>query len=130
MTRRRPNGFTLIEMVIAFAILGLTLSVLYGVFAGAMSRIRHDIHLNEGTLIAQSLLARAGSEFSPAHGTVRGRWNDYSYELVQQAIEPAAAQTPPTQPATRVTASVTWRESGGQRDITLSTLKLVPRVVP
>jgi general secretion pathway protein I len=130
MNARRSHGFTLIEMVIALAILGLTLSVLYGAFESALSRSRHDARLSEGTLIAQSLLARAGTEWPLTDGTTRGEWNAYTYELTQQTVSPPLGQPVYTQPTVRVTASVNWTEFAGHRDVTLSTLKLAPRIIP
>jgi hypothetical protein len=86
--------------------------------------------LNEGILIAQSLLARAGTEWPLADGTVRGEWNTYTYEVTEARVNPPVGQPLYTQPTVRVTASVTWTEFAGHRDITISTLKLLPRAIP
>ena len=72
MTARRDAGFTLIEMVIAFAILGLSLSALYATFQSALSRTRHDAHLSEATMLARSVLARAGTEWPMIEGSSQG----------------------------------------------------------
>jgi general secretion pathway protein I len=130
VNKRKSQGFTLIETVVAFAILGLTLGVLYSAFAGALNRSRHDARLLEGILIAQSLLARAGSEYPLRSGSVRGGWNSYNYELTQQPLSPSSGDSAYTQPVVRVTASVTWMEFAGQRDVSISTLKLAPPVTP
>ena len=130
MSARRSQGFTLIEMVVAFAILGIALTTLYAVFESALSRIRHDTHLSESILLAQSLLARAGTEWPLAEGVRHGDWQNYRYELAEQGISALDGQPPYTLPAIQVTASVSWVESAGKRTIVLSTLKLLPQVAP
>jgi general secretion pathway protein I len=128
VTFKRQQGFTLIEMVVAFAILVLALTVLYGIFESTLSRSRHDARLSEGTLIAQSLLARAGTEWPLDTVTRRGEWEGgYAYELAQQEDAPIKGQVPFTLPTIKVTASVTWSEMAGRRTVAVSTLKFLPR---
>jgi hypothetical protein len=78
--------------------------------------------------LAQSLLARAGSEWPLAEGPRSGVWNAYSYELTQQVVAPDPGARPPTLPTVRVTAAVTWTDGAGARRIALSTLKFLPPV--
>jgi hypothetical protein len=78
-------------------------------------------------MIAQSLLARAGSEFPAEPGSTRGAWNSYTYELTQELVSAPAGQRVFTQPIVRVTAKVWWPGSQGSRDIEISTLKLASK---
>jgi prepilin-type N-terminal cleavage/methylation domain-containing protein len=128
--RRAASGFTLIEMVIAFAILGLSLSALYATFQNALSRTGHDVRLTEATLLARSLLARAGTEWPLIEGSLRGEWNEYAYELSEHKTVAPANEVPFTLPTVQVTATVTWVEFAGKRSYSLSTLKLQPWVAP
>jgi general secretion pathway protein I len=128
MSRRRSQGFTLIEMMVAFAILAVALGVLYSAFENSLSRLRHDAHLQEGILLAQSVLARAGTEWPLA--TTRGEWDAYTYEVTQERDNPPEGQPLYTQPVVRVTAAVSWMESAGRREVTLSTLKFQPEIKP
>jgi general secretion pathway protein I len=130
MTAQRAAGFTLIEMVVAFAILGVSLSALYATFQSALSRTQHDAHLSEATLLARSLLARAGTEWPMIEGSSHGQWSEYSYELTEHKIVAPAKEVPFTVPAVQVTAAVTWVEFAGKRSFSLSTLKLQPWVTP
>ncbi len=131
MTTRRPSaGFTLIEMVIAFAILGLSLSALYATFQSALLRTGHDAHLNEATLIARSLLARAGTEWPLIDGSSQGEWSEYAYELSEHKNVAPADEVPYTVPTVQVTVTVSWPEFAGKRSFSLSTLKLQPWVAP
>jgi general secretion pathway protein I len=130
MSGRRATGFTLIEMVIAFAILGVSLSALFAAFQNALSRTQHDARLSEATMLAHSLIARAGTEWPLIEGSSHGDWTDYRYELKERKMEAPANQTPFTLPAVHVTATVTWSEAAGPRTLSLSTLKLQPWVAP
>jgi general secretion pathway protein I len=115
-------------MVIAFAILAIALTTLYGSFESSLARARHDSRLSEATLVAQSLLARAGSEWPLTPGSQGGNWESYSYEVNEQMADPEHGQPPDTLPAVQVTASVAWHEGANPRHIAISTLKLLPPV--
>lgn len=117
------RGFTLIEMVVAFAILGLTLTALYAVFENVLARTAHDARFSEASLIAESLLDRVGTEWPVGSGSQSGAWNEFSYEIRNDAA--VLARTLPTQ---QVTVSVSWTEASNRQTITISTLKLAPRV--
>jgi general secretion pathway protein I len=119
------RGFTLIEVMIAFAILGLALGALYGAFENALARSRHDVRFREGTMIAQSLLARAGSEIPRGQDNYREDWNGYTYELTQEPASSAEGSSAVLQPSVRVTTTVRWSEGGKSREIRISTLELV-----
>jgi Prokaryotic N-terminal methylation motif len=128
MTLSRDKGFTLIETVIAFAILVLSLPVLYSALAGSLARSRHDRYLSEGILLAQSLLARAGVERPFVDGVERGTWGDYGYELTEEMLTAPLGEEPYSMPTVHVNAMVFWSENGADRTIAISTLKLSPRV--
>jgi general secretion pathway protein I len=129
-SQHASTGFTLIEMVIAFAILGLSLSALYATFQSALSRTTHDAHLSEATLLARSLLARAGTEWPLIEGSTTGYWSEYVYELNEHKIVAPASEVPFTMATVQVTTTVTWIELAGKRTFSLSTLKLQPWTAP
>lgn len=54
---RRARGFSLLEMVVAIAILGLALGALYQAAAGATRNVRIDEKYAYGVELARSLLA-------------------------------------------------------------------------
>jgi general secretion pathway protein I len=126
VTQARQQGFTLIEMVIAFAILGVALTALYGTFESTLLRSRHDAHLGEAVHLAQSLLARAGYDWAQDEQTLTGGWEGFSYEIVQRPMLPPRGQVPYTVRTVLITASVSWPEAAGTRTFALSTLKFLP----
>jgi hypothetical protein len=117
-------------MVVAFAILGVTLAVLFGALESSLARVRRDTHLSEGTLIAQSLLARAGTEWPLDGGSQKGNWLEYSYSVSEEALSAGPARRSTSLPLVRVVASVFWTEGKTDRQLSLSTLKLLPPVEP
>ncbi|HTU67085.1 MAG TPA: prepilin-type N-terminal cleavage/methylation domain-containing protein [Steroidobacteraceae bacterium] len=64
MSARRHRGFTLIEVVVAFAILAMSLGALYECFGGALRRTRVASQAELANLRATSLL----SEFRGSRG--------------------------------------------------------------
>jgi general secretion pathway protein I len=125
----RCRGFTLIEMIVAFAILSISLTVLYGSFESSLSRVRHDEHLSEATSIARSLLDRTGTEWPLSQLTPMtrsGSGGAFRYELRAEAPNTLPGAARPTLPTLKVSALVTWDESAGPRTLTLATLKLAP----
>ena len=56
------RGFTLIEVIIAFALLALALTLLLGSLSGAARQVGQADVRSRATLYAQSLLASTGVE--------------------------------------------------------------------
>ncbi len=124
MTRGRAAGFTLIETVIAFAVLSVSLAALYSAYEGSLSRSAHDARLSNATLIAQSLLARAGTEWEVDAPMREGIEAGYSYRVAQEITSGAGTGRARL---VKVRVSVMWSESSGPHEFSLDTLKLLPR---
>ncbi len=77
--RRRAGGFTLLEVIIAFALLALALTLLLGSLSGASRQIRHADHASRATLHAQSLLAQVGVGEVLRPGRSEGEFADADY---------------------------------------------------
>jgi general secretion pathway protein I len=60
MTRRRQSGFTLIEVVVAFALLAGAMALLIGALSNGSRQIRNANDASRATLYAQSLMAQVG----------------------------------------------------------------------
>ena len=60
MNRSGQRGFTLIEVIIAFALLALALTLLLGSLSGAARQVRNANDAGRAALHAQSLLAQGG----------------------------------------------------------------------
>lgn len=126
MRRRSPRtqtGFSLIEVVVALAIVALMLGAIYQVSSGAVrSTVRTDNHLR-ALAMAQSRLAEASAMPVLKVGTVLGSTDGVAWS---RSIKPFAA--PPPTPDTRLyQVSVTATRSGSK--VMLETLVIagIPR---
>jgi general secretion pathway protein I len=86
-SRNSSSGFSLLEMVVAIAILGLALGALYQAAGGATRNVRTDERYAYATELAQSLLANHSR--IPAQGvSERGETaGGFVWEVVTRPIE-------------------------------------------
>jgi general secretion pathway protein I len=121
--RRRQKGFSLIEVVVALAIVALMLGTIYQVSSGAVrSTVRTDNYLR-ALATAQSRLAEASAMPVLKVGTVLGSSDGVTWS---RSIKPFAA--PPPSPDTRLyQVSVIATRSGSK--VALETLLIagIPR---
>ena len=133
---RSQSGFTLLEVVVAFVVLSLVLSVVFEVFSTWLSRTATLGEQSQALAIARSRLASVGIEEAVKEGETRGESADRRYqwavrvELYGDRPEPGQnAQPQSTYSLYRAQASVKWRGADGrEHDIALSNLQLGPRV--
>lgn len=114
MRTRAQSGFTLIEVVVAFAMLALVLSVSFEIFSTGMARASDLEDRSQALVIAQSKLALAGSEDALKEGDVSGESDDrrFQWTLSVKRYEEAAdaGKAPPagTYQLFRVESRVAW----------------------
>jgi general secretion pathway protein I len=123
----KNNGISLIEVLVAFVILSISVTVLFRIFSsGATNTVIAQQYIN-AVQIAESHIAKAGvsSEFMT---TVDSGITDDKFTW-QTTIEPYQFHEEPDMEfypvsAYRVTVQVSWQERGQVRNIVLSTIKL------
>lgn len=128
--RTRQEGFTLLEVVVAFVLLSLTLVTVFQIFSTGLARAGELDEHSRALVVAQSRLATVGLEEKLEGPTeTRGESEDRKYRwtlTVQPYEEPQEAGAP--QPMSslqmyRVEAVVTWDGSDGRaRNLRLQTL--------
>ena len=126
MPRDRERGFTLIEILVAFAIAAILLIPLLRSFAsGADSAARADAY-TEATLIAQSTLATLGPEVPIAAGSGIDR-QEGPYHITasvrQYGNSVVGKNTGPQLVPYAVVVKVGWHEAGKSRSVSLQTLR-------
>jgi general secretion pathway protein I len=122
--RGRTGGFTLLEVLVAFTILALLMTVLLRIFSDGFRGISAaNVHA-AATLHAQATLASVGAEIPLTIGEWSGQYDDgLRWRLRIEAYgEPALVIRPRSFLAYRVTASV---DDGRRAGVTLSSLRLV-----
>lgn len=138
----RQAGFSLLEIMVAFAILAMSLGVLLSIFSGGLRSAMLAEEYQEALAIAESQMAKAGVEIELAPGQISGEeLGKYAwaviitpFELLQTKQSNAQVQTPsvlqPQQAQTSnlaafsVQVSVTWQEGDDAREVVLNSVRL------
>lgn len=131
VSARTQAGYTLIEIIVAFAILALGLTLLLGTLSGATRQVRQAGDAGSAALHAQSLLDEFGELPQPGtregdldEGRYRWRlevapWNDPAPRSGPRRSDPNAARL------LRLQVQVEWGEGGPRERLQLSSLRLV-----
>ena len=127
---RSQRGFTLIEVVVAFVLLALVLSVSLEIFSAGMARAGDLDDRARALVVAQSRMAFAGAEEAQKEGVTSGETEDRRFQwtvTVRRADDMAAGADGKAASGAyalyRVDVHVGWR--GGdtrERSLDLSTL--------
>ncbi len=127
-SRRRSGGFTLLEVLVAFTVLAISLGVLFEIFSTGMRASRSAEEYTRATLLAESKLAAIGIEGTLEEGETTGEYGDgYAWRV---AIRPyrldeaeAEGVAPPIE-AYEVVVTVAWGQGSRERSVSLTTLRL------
>ena len=130
-SRRDAAGFTLIEIIVAFAVLALGLTLLIGTLSGATRQVRQAGDAGRAALHAQTLLAQQASVLQ---GPVRanGELEEGRYRWQFQATpwtDPAARDSmvrddPGAARLLHVQLDIEWAEGDPQQRLQVSSLRL------
>ena len=119
--RSKQSGLTLLEVIVAFALLGLALTLLLGSLSGAVRQVRGAEEAGRAALHAQSLLAQAGVGVPLLPGISEGEWDGGRYRWRLQVspyidpLRPQSAMTVPNAPRLlQLQLDVRWGEAVGQ----------------
>ena len=128
--RARAAGFTLIEIIVAFAVLAIGLGIAMQIATGAMRNARHAEERTEAALYAQSLLDSAGIGERLEEGETQGDFGDrYRWSLSVTPFEVEAATDSPLDPALapvqlyRLELVVTWGRLPREQEARFVTLR-------
>ena len=120
--RSMESGFSLLEILVAFSILALSLGVLLEIFSTSLRGVTLGDQYSKAAMIAESRLAEVGVEFPVASGVYEGesgeiyRWRVSLDPFPDPELEAAEPYT--------VQVEVWWRDLGRERRISLTSLRL------
>lgn len=121
---RRARGFTLVEVLVAFAILAFTLTAAYGVFSDAARAVAKGERYGVALALAESRLAAVDTLPVGDSWDGAGLFDEtYRWEVETRPLPAELADTVRLEPVA-VTVTVRW-DSGGP--VTLETIRLRPR---
>lgn len=138
MGRRAAKGFTLIEILVAFTILGLLFGALMRVFSGGLQAAHHGENYTRAVLLAESKLAQivhapAGFEAGETSGTTQrddGRVQFSWQSNLQPYVgdEHGGVEEGLTVEPWVASVDVSWEDGGRSRTVTLTSMTLkVPK---
>jgi general secretion pathway protein I len=118
------RGFTLLEVLVALAVLSISLGALLPVFS---STLRNEDALSDQTtaiLLAQSKLDALGTEIPIVDGKSQGRFDNgftWRLEIGPYPFDRTSALVTPKM----ATLTVAWPARTGVRSLSISTIRLV-----
>lgn len=136
LPRSKALGFTLLEIVVAFTLMALIITVLLRIFSGGLQGISLAEDYSRATSIAESTLARVGADIELKAGAASGEVDErYRWKLELRpydppvAVQAGPAPVPVTLPVVmwEVVVDVAWSEYGKDRSLSLRTLRVGPR---
>jgi general secretion pathway protein I len=120
------RGFTLLEVLIALAILGVSLSVILTTVSDTLSRTRRGEQELAAAALAQTLLDRAGRDLVTKGTDASGDEDGFAWKLaIAEFGDEKERDAWEANPVT-ATVTVTWLEAGQERSVSLKTLKILP----
>jgi general secretion pathway protein I len=130
-SRHPQAGYTLIEIIVAFAILALGLTLLLGTLSGATRQVRQAGDAGRAALHAQTLLAAYGER--PQPGTRSGTLEDGRYRWRLEVspwrdpapVAGAARFDPNAARLLQLRLAMTWGEAGPGQQLQVESLRLV-----
>ena len=137
----KQNGFSLLEILIAFSILALSLGILLKIFSAGVNNALVAEDYTAAVQIAESLMAKTGVETPFQAGQASGLENEKYQWLIEVspfAFNPGQGDTPATTVTTavlfKVKVVVSWSDDNADddandRQIELTTLKLINKTL-
>jgi len=118
------QGFTLVEVLIAFAILLLALGALLPVYSEMIDHAARAAEEGRATALAQTILDRVGADLPLADGRVDGESEGFGWHLVIRSHGTDDDQRNWPASAHEVEVTIAWRSAGRVQEERFQTLRL------
>jgi general secretion pathway protein I len=126
---QREGGFTLIEVIVALAILAVSLGALLKIFSSHLIQTSEMEAETVANSLLQSMLNGLGKNQPLVDGDTAGRFtNGFTWRLHIAPYGTPEDQSAWSVSAHQVVAEVDWMNGGRPRSATLETLRLAPKV--
>jgi len=120
-----PAGFTLIEVLVALAILAIAFGFAFRALSGGFDRLDRDQKSADALLLAQSTLARVGHDIALQDSAVAGRTkDDFSWRIETGPYGDRKGVPPGRLIGHRVEVTIAWSERHQRREVRLTSLVL------
>ena len=128
--RSNCRGMTLIEVLVAFIVLSVTMAVIMQIFSGGRRNARLAESYSRAVFLAESKMAAVGLERPLALGEESGQvGSDMQWRVSVSPAEDDATTNAQLMPVRlyQVRVAAAWGEDGRQRQVELVTFRLGPR---
>lgn len=119
--RHRAAGFSLLEMVVAIAILALALGALYQAASGATRNVRADEKYAYGVELARSLLAENARVPPDGVNSTGETAGGFGWRVTTRPVEMHSAALPAGS-LYDIEVAVAWEDGGRQRQVLLNSV--------
>ena len=125
MPTNRQSGFSLLEVLVAFAILSMSLGVLYQAFSNSLRNVGASGDYSRAIIIAEARLAEAMADVPLNEGSDQGEVDGrYQWKVVVQRYEYEGEEIVSRFTPYQVEVVVSWQDGKHTREYQLSTLRL------
>ena len=123
-------GFTLVEVIVALAMLSLGLSVLLGLISSSLRQSANAERMAEAGSLAQSLMAEVGTDLPIKSDERDGQFpNGYRWHLKMQPYGDASEREDWPVGVYTISTEVEWEDGAQRRFYALTTLRFGPKQV-
>lgn len=123
----KQNGFSLLEVLVAFVVMGLVVGVLLQLFGSSMRSTALADEYSFAVQLAESKLAAVGSEIPVEQGETSGseRHSGYQWQVSMQPLklDEKMEKVPVPVQLFQVEVTVTWQNGEKPREYHLSSLR-------
>jgi general secretion pathway protein I len=127
---KRERGYTLIEVVVAFGLLALALTLLLGTLTNSTRQVRWSTDAGRAAMLSQSVLDSVETEGALQEGDRDGALEDgrYHWQLsVRRFDSNAGKPVDPNAPVLlALDLTMRWGDGGPRETLVLHSLRLVP----
>jgi general secretion pathway protein I len=125
MTKFNCKGFSLLEVLVAFTVLGLSLGTIFPLFAGVSNSARLSESYGQALMIAESRMAVLSAETPLQYRDQLGQdgqfiWHEKVSDYDTGELSPTVAYMLPRQ----LDVHVSWVDGSHERVVTLSSVRL------
>ena len=121
----KQNGFTLLETLVALAVLAIALGVIYQIFGTSLRNMQYSRDYSYAQMLAESKLSELSKGVPVKAGTWGGDFNDkYSWVMDVAQLPTVSEDGTDAIDKYRVDFVVSWSAGNNQRTISLRTYRL------
>lgn len=125
---KREAGFTLVEVIVALAILSAGLGLLLGLISNSLRQTASAQRMAEASSLAQSLMAEVGTVLPIRPEARDGQYaNGYRWHLKVQPYDSGRESEEGPVGLYRIAAEIEWDQGTERRFYALTTLRLGPK---